>query len=371
MSNDDIRHFGRNVRSLRRARKLTQEELAEAAELDRSYVGGVERGRRNPTLDAILRLSRALEVTPATLFQGIAEEFRQLGTHHLTKAVVADSGLLIQFRYDQYDAEYLLPSATDKEFDEVLDLLRIGLATGIKRAEVVANVFLRAVKTWPDANASDLWTFLVNRAYCDRSNHPDSSSRLNLEQSWKRTSGWALERVLIKHYGSFLLDRGISAKTGDRAEKSELLGSIRDPRIIPDKADILLTYEYSNKVRLLGVVHVKASIAERRTDDVPMSRALLESGYLSVFWTMDSKSFPSARPVNYGEFGNAEKSPSSDKRRDFEERGQFSACFSYNQNTMPTQDKNAVSQIFVCDFKTPHDSFSQFLIDSLCQRLSG
>ncbi len=371
MGSDDRQKFGKNVRLLREALTLTQEDLAEASNLDRSYIGGVERGRRNPALDAILRLSLALKVTPATLFQGIGEDVRQLDAPDRIKAIAAEDGLRIRFKYDQYDAEYSLPGARQSEFDEILDLLKTGLANDIKRSEVVASVFLRAVQIWPDANTSDLWTFLVNRACCDRSNHPESHARLNLEQSWKRTSGWALERVLVKHYGTFLLESGISVKISNRAEKTAMLGSINDSRIIPDKADILLTYDYANEVQLLGVVHVKASIAERRTDDVPMSRALLESGHLSVFWTMDSKSFPDAQPVNNGEFGDAKASPVSDKRRDFEESGHFSACFSYNQNTMPTEDNNAIARISVCNFKDPNDSFSRFLIGSLHDRLSG
>lgn len=53
--------FGRNVRRLREALGLTQEALGAAAGLDRSYVGGVERGERNPSLSTIAQLARALQ----------------------------------------------------------------------------------------------------------------------------------------------------------------------------------------------------------------------------------------------------------------------------------------------------------------------
>jgi hypothetical protein len=222
---------------------------------------------------------------------------------------------------------------------------------------------------WPDANPSDLWTFLISRGYCDRSNHSASNARLNLEQSWKRTSGWALEQVLVEHYGPFLNSRGITVKLCRKAEKAAFLEPVADPRVVPDKADVLITCRSRGSERLLGVVHVKASIAERRTDDVPMSQALLEAGYLSVFWTMDSKSFPSAHPIDRGEFGDASEDGISDKRRDFEEHGHFSACFSYNQNTVPTLDgSNAPARIFVCDFTNPDDRFARFLIGALHQR---
>ena len=350
---------------------MTQEDLAEAAGLDRSYIGGVERGERNPALEAILRLSSALQVAPAMLFRGVGHDIHQVNEPDVMEAIPADGSLLIRFKYDQFNAEYSLSGATRDQYDEVIGILKRGLASGSSRSDAVARAFLRAVQIWPDANASDLWTFVISRAYCQRSNHPEANARLNLEQSWKRASGWALERVLIAHYGSFLNENGISVAIHGAAGKIALLSGIDDSRINPDKADILLTYEYEGDTRLLGAVHVKASLAERRTDDVPMSQALLESKYLSVFWTMDSKSFPSDRPVNIGEFGDASEGQTSDKRRDIENHGYFSACFSYNRNTMPTEDRAAVARIHVCDFSNPNDQFSQFLINALIQRLRG
>ena len=50
MKNEDVkRQFGESVRELRKAARLSQEELADLAELDRSYVGCIERGERNQT----------------------------------------------------------------------------------------------------------------------------------------------------------------------------------------------------------------------------------------------------------------------------------------------------------------------------------
>ena len=51
---------GSNVRSLRIARGLTQEQLAFEADLDLTYVGGIERGKRNPSLLVLVRISKAL-----------------------------------------------------------------------------------------------------------------------------------------------------------------------------------------------------------------------------------------------------------------------------------------------------------------------
>ena len=51
---------GRNVRRLRESRGLTQEQLAFEAQIDLTYVGGIERGRRNPSLMVMARLAEAL-----------------------------------------------------------------------------------------------------------------------------------------------------------------------------------------------------------------------------------------------------------------------------------------------------------------------
>jgi transcriptional regulator with XRE-family HTH domain len=54
--------FGTALRSLRTARGLSQEALAHKAGLDRTYVAGIERGERNPSLTNLLRISTALGV---------------------------------------------------------------------------------------------------------------------------------------------------------------------------------------------------------------------------------------------------------------------------------------------------------------------
>ena len=55
--------LGRNVRRLRKQRGLTQEDLAFAAEIDLTYVGGIERGKRNPSLMVMARIAEALSVS--------------------------------------------------------------------------------------------------------------------------------------------------------------------------------------------------------------------------------------------------------------------------------------------------------------------
>lgn len=56
---------GQNIRRLREARDLTQEKLAVDAEIDLTYLGGIERGRRNPSLLVLVRIANALGKSPA------------------------------------------------------------------------------------------------------------------------------------------------------------------------------------------------------------------------------------------------------------------------------------------------------------------
>lgn len=62
------RAFGARVRERRLELGLSQEALALKAGIDRTYMGGVERGERNPALDNIWRIADALGVAPSDLF---------------------------------------------------------------------------------------------------------------------------------------------------------------------------------------------------------------------------------------------------------------------------------------------------------------
>jgi len=68
---DALHQFGLNVRRLRLERKLSQEDLAELADLHRNYVSQIETGRRNVSLLNILKLARGLNVKPTKLIETI------------------------------------------------------------------------------------------------------------------------------------------------------------------------------------------------------------------------------------------------------------------------------------------------------------
>lgn len=61
---------GKNVRKFREARGLSQEQLAFETELHRTYISGVERGIRNPTVLVLEKLAKALKIKPHELLVG-------------------------------------------------------------------------------------------------------------------------------------------------------------------------------------------------------------------------------------------------------------------------------------------------------------
>lgn len=70
MSDADLKkRFGQTIRSWRGKSRFSQEELAWRAGLHRTYVADIERGARNPSLESIQKLAKALEVSFSTLFE--------------------------------------------------------------------------------------------------------------------------------------------------------------------------------------------------------------------------------------------------------------------------------------------------------------
>ncbi|MBO4630030.1 MAG: helix-turn-helix transcriptional regulator [Treponema sp.] len=63
-----LQTMGERLRTFRLKRNLSQEQLAELSELDRTYISGLERGKRNPSYLIIRRLCQVLKIKPNELF---------------------------------------------------------------------------------------------------------------------------------------------------------------------------------------------------------------------------------------------------------------------------------------------------------------
>ncbi|WP_339687973.1 helix-turn-helix transcriptional regulator [Gimesia maris] len=68
---DILVRFGQRVRKLRKEQGYSQENFAYTCELDRTYIGGIERGERNLSLRNIERIADTLKVSLAELMEGV------------------------------------------------------------------------------------------------------------------------------------------------------------------------------------------------------------------------------------------------------------------------------------------------------------
>lgn len=62
--------FGNNVRKQRLNKGISQEQLAALTNLHRTYIGGIERGERNPSLLNVSKIAKALDIPVTVLFEG-------------------------------------------------------------------------------------------------------------------------------------------------------------------------------------------------------------------------------------------------------------------------------------------------------------
>ena len=309
-----LKELLQEFRNQRKNMHIEDSDIERKLILGPGWLEDIENGKVSISMEMFFALLNASDIS----LSSISSNLNQSNTQEVPRNVVAEQSgknLKIYFKYAKHDAVYILINATKKQFDDVVKTLRDGLSRLVTvndddskekaiKTEAVASAFKKAVNHWPTANPSDIWWFIIYRAYLDPFNHPSIYSRLTLEQSWKRTGGWALEEIVVRHYSTALKNKGINIFIAPKNKREALLSQADvSHRLEGDKVDIFLTGNKDGKEVFFGVVHVKASFAERRTDDVPMSKALVDAGYVSPLWTMDCKSTPKMRPENKGELG--------------------------------------------------------------------
>ena len=369
--NSYLKHMLNRLRSLRENANFSTTDLEKRLTLGPGWITRFEEGKTIPSFDMLLAILHEIRSTLNDLLDHLPDVQSTMEVERLIIARQDGNNVVVHFRYARFDAKYILDNTRATHFEDVMRTLRGGLArlennnddtrSEAIKSHAVAKAFLKAVSLWPMANPSDIWWFIIYRAYCDPFNHPAKFARLDFSQSWKRTGGWALEQVLVQHYGPFLKENGVKLFIADDETKQNIINKIVvDERLESDKIDVVL--EGGTKEQFFGVVNVKASLAERRTDDVPMSKTLIKAKYTSVFWTMDCKSTPAEIPINRGELGHISRKRSA-KRKDIEDEGYFTGFFSYNLNTQPS-DKHLEPErrVYVCNFSDPNDAFSQFIL---------
>lgn len=256
-----------------------------------------------------------------------------------------------------------LSGISNEVYDEAGAILNQSLATSsTKNREAIKEAYLHVLQASPAANASDIWHHVVYRQYCEVfNNHRPQDPK----QSWVRASGDALELSIEELYAPVLAPHGIqiSALISGKNRKAALAEMGLAGSVGSDKLDIALRVRWRDKWIVFGGVHVKASLAERVSDDVPCSRAMMKKGYFSPLWTLDVKSFPppTGNLVNRGELGTP--SSPSEKRKYITEHGDFDNCYSGNGRTTPSaRPTSSGKRIYTLMLADQPDQFAEDVI---------
>ncbi len=255
-----------------------------------------------------------------------------------------------------------MPGVSKTSFKAIGELLDKALARpSVKNRDAIKDAFLTALKTCPTANASDLWHHVVYRQYLEILNRHRPQ---NPDQSWKRASGDALELAVEELYSALLLEHNIRIEMLiGKPRKLAALKAMGIDRVVgSDKLDVALYIDDSDEI--FGGVHVKASLAERISDDVPCSREMMSNGFFSPLWTLDVKSFPPPHPeplLNRGELGSPENP--TEKRKYIEVHGSFDHLFSANARSISSSGTTASGKrVIRIDLANQPDLFAQEVI---------
>ena len=278
--------------------------------------------------------------------------------------VLPSAGVLLQTTGNGIAVQIDLPGVSEAAYEATAALLDDQLGNAkMKNREAISAGFLDALRLCPDANASDLWHHVVYRLYCTMlPRHRPQDPK----QSWVRAGGDALEMTLEQWYSPILAPFGIRIKMLiGAAERKRALAEMGIAETVgAAKLDMTLRLDAGqDRSVIFGGVHVKASLAERVSDDIPASRAMMAAGYFSPLWTLDVKSFPPPHGdlVNRGEFGSL--AIPSEKRRYIEEHGEFDSCYAANSRSIPSAAVTpSGKRIYTIRLSDQPDQFAQDVI---------
>ncbi len=352
----------------RSQRNITQVMLAQRLGQHQSYVAKIEGLERRLDIIELFDWLQGLDYEPQKFFQDIGwfpGENRVIPLPLKGSIRKHKNGIFQQLVWEGQIKEVFLEAITETQYlkvEEYVSNLFAGLNVSrpkLKNREAITQALEFAVNELPDLNPSDIYQHIIYRIYLReyRKSKP--------EQSWVRAGGEALELFIERRYSPVLESYEISIKAllSSKAKAEVLKEMGLAGKVGDSKLDLVLYGNYEGQKVVFGGVHSKASLAERVSDDVPCSEAMMKQGFTSFLYTFDSKSFPppAGDLVNRGEMGTNEQP--SDKRRYIEEHGSFDACFSYNLRTIPSlKSTPSGKRIFVCSLKPAEDVFPSKIV---------
>lgn len=346
---------------------MTQEALADALQMDQSTISKVEAFDRRIDIIELHDWLAALGVNHRKFLQEVGWMDEDINTSlpaipvpGKAHAKIVDGtfkGTLIDMAWQGKKREVFIEDlpvegylALEAEISEIYRKLNDG--TGGKNRDAIFQALTIAIKRFPDVNPSDLYHHVVYRIYLRE------YTKTQADRSWVRAGGEAFELFLEKHYNATLNPQGIFVKwlSNDVLRASALNEMDIQDAVGGSKLDIALYGMVNGKQVIFGGIHAKASLAERVSDDVPCSVAMMSRGLTSYLVTLDAKSFPppTGDLINRGELGSLANP--SDKRAYIESHGSFDACFSYNLRTVPSRGKTRSGRlIHVATFNPKKD----------------
>ena len=358
------------LREIRNASGITQKELASRLGQPQSYIAKVEKLERR--LD-IVELADWLSAVDYDL----QNFFTETGILHINystsipalpipgKALPTQGGIILPLAWQGKEIDITLEGITVQQYlDLERDITQIYRTLNnpkgdAKNREVICQALQLAITKLPLVNPSDIYHHIVYRLYLRE------YTKTHADRSWVRAGGEALEIFVETHYAPVLKIHGITIKAllSNNNKFQALKGMGIDTQVGSSKLDIALYGSLGKEEHIFGGIHIKASLAERVSDDVPCSQAMMAHGYTSFLLTFDAKSFPPpvGDLINRGELGSP-TSP-SDKRKYIEEQGLFDACFSYNLRSIPSTTKTlSGKKIYVGSFEATNDPLPTHII---------
>lgn len=276
--------------------------------------------------------------------------------------------MLLRTTVNRIDVKIDIAGLTESVYQRTRRILNHALSQPtVKNREGICSAFLYVLRRCPQANPSDLWHHVVYRLYCETLGRHRSQDP---SQSWVRASGDALELAVQELYAPVFEPEGlrISALLGRQHKRAALVEMGIEALVGHSKLDVALYVKgHGGQWCIFGGAHIKASLAERVSDDVPCSRAMMARGYWSPLWTLDVKSFPPPHGdlVNRGGLGRP-LAP-SEKRKCIEIHGEFDNCYSANARTAPSGGVTASGKV-VCTLQLAFQP-DQFARDAVSRAL--
>lgn len=332
---------------LRKDAKVTQEQLAKQLNTDQSTISKVEGMERRLDLIELHDWLSALNINHEQFIRDVGWLTPKIDTNLPALPMPGRAnprtengviGTAIEMAWQGKKREVFIANLAPNDYlaleTKITSIYRrLNNGTGGKNRQAIFEALNLAINAFPDVNPSDLYHHVVYRLYLRE------YTKTQADRSWVRAGGEALELFLQAHYNNVLKGTGVQLQWlyNNTLKEAALVEMGISSEVGGSKLDIALYgLDTQGIPRVFGGIHVKASLAERVSDDVPCSVIMMNKGLVSYLLTLDAKSFPPPNGdlVNRGELGTL-NSP-SDKRAYIESHGSFDACFSYNLRTVPS-----------------------------------